>query len=845
MTVLDPTLRDLTGCGCCAGTGATTPATVFNRPGLSAVAYRSGSWPEFKATLLAALAGTEHPALAGLTTRQDDDFVIALLDSVATVADVLTFYQERIANESYLRTATERRSILELARLIGYQLKAGAAASTHVAFTVDDAPGAPDRATLGVGVKVQSIPGQDEKAQTFETIETIEARLAWNTLRPRLTMPQTLGMSEVDVWLAGTDTGLRRGDRILLVGPEREQIVGDERWDLRRVMDLAIDFDNKRTHVVLAPPLGSTSPFSRPSASPKVYALRTRAAVFGASAPEWRAMSLDFKLNYTGVITGPLSDEQKAEWPGFTIFSPESAHDGEEATIDLDGLYAGVLPNSWLVLMLPTYVELYRVQASAEAARSGFAITAKTTRVTLSGENFDKFEHSVRSTAVFAQSEELPRAEAPITPAVTGIVSALSLDRTVPPLPAGRTVLFSGVDASTGQPTTETVTIDRVEQAAGVSRLVFTTALAHSYVLPSLTIYGNVAAATHGETVAEVLGGGDSSRPYQQFTLKQQPVTFVRDAAAASGVRSTLAIRVNDLLWHEASSFFGRGPDERIFVTSRDDAGRTVVKFGDGIHGARLPTGQENVRAVYRTGLGVAANLRAGQLSNLLTRPLGLKGAVNPDAAVGGDDAEPRDGARVNAPLTVLTLDRVVSLRDYEDFARAYAGIGKALATWSWDGERRGVFVTVAGPGGTVVAPDVVELLLGAIRHAGDPFVPLRVGSFRPARFRTTFKVKVDPDFPTPAVHAGIATALRGAFGFDARAFGQAVALSEVMATIQSVAGVVAVDVDTLARTDGAGGSGLVRPLPAALPQATSLSGTLAAELLTIADDPIVPGEMS
>jgi predicted phage baseplate assembly protein len=232
-------------------------------------------------------------------------------------------------------------------------------------------------------------------------------------------------------------------------------------------------------------------------------------------------------------------------------------------------------------------------------------------------------------------------------------------------------------------------------------------------------------------------------------------------------------------------------------------------------------------------------------LSNLLTRPLGLKSVANPAPAVGGDDAEPRDGARVNAPLTVLTLDRVVSLRDYEDFARAYAGIGKALATWSWDGERRGVFVTVAGPAGTPVAPDVVELLLGAIRKAGDPFVPLRVASFRPARFRTTFKVKVDPDHLDSAVSAAIDAALRRGFGFDARRFGQSVALSDVMAAIQNVDGVVAVDVDTLARTDGVGGSGLVRPLPSALPQATSLAGTLAAELLTIADDPIVPGKMS
>ena len=46
---------------------------------------------------------------ARLRTRDDDDFTIALLDAWATVADVLTFYQERIANESYLRTATERR----------------------------------------------------------------------------------------------------------------------------------------------------------------------------------------------------------------------------------------------------------------------------------------------------------------------------------------------------------------------------------------------------------------------------------------------------------------------------------------------------------------------------------------------------------------------------------------------------------------------------------------------------------------------------------------------------------------------------------------------------------------
>src|SRR6266850_2998113 len=118
----------LNDCGCCAGVTADTPVRVANRPGLSAIAYRVGTQAQFRETLQARLSGSQEPALSGLTTRAVDDFSIALLDSWATVADVLTFYQERIANETYLRTATERLSVLELARLINYQLRPGIAA---------------------------------------------------------------------------------------------------------------------------------------------------------------------------------------------------------------------------------------------------------------------------------------------------------------------------------------------------------------------------------------------------------------------------------------------------------------------------------------------------------------------------------------------------------------------------------------------------------------------------------------------------------------------------------------------------------------------------------------------
>ena len=64
-----------------------------------------------------------------------------------------------------------------------------------------------------------------------------------------------------------------------------------------------------------------------------------------------------------------------------------------------------------------------------------------------------------------------------------------------------------------------------------------------------------------------------------------------------------------------------------------------------------------------------AGNLRAGQLTLPLDRPLGLRETTNPLPATGGDDAEAAEDARRNAPIYTLTLGRVVSITDYRDFA--------------------------------------------------------------------------------------------------------------------------------------------------------------------------------
>jgi len=207
---------DLDTCGCCQGTEPLTPAPVENRPGLAEIAYRVGTHGSFKETMRAALS--RQPALRDLATRDDDDPALALIDGWATLLDVLTFYQERIANEGYLRTATERRSVLELARAIGYELNPGVAASTYLAFTLETATGAPPSAVIAAGAKAQSIPRQDEKPQVFETVETIEARPAWNALAALTRALRPLAAGDSDLYLLGTATQLKTGDPLPFVG---------------------------------------------------------------------------------------------------------------------------------------------------------------------------------------------------------------------------------------------------------------------------------------------------------------------------------------------------------------------------------------------------------------------------------------------------------------------------------------------------------------------------------------------------------------------------------------------------------------------------------------------------
>jgi predicted phage baseplate assembly protein len=312
-------------------------------------------------------------------------------------------------------------------------------------------------------------------------------------------------------------------------------------------------------------------------------------------------------------------------------------------------------------------------------------------------------------------------------------------------------------------------------------------------------VYGNVALASHGESVSQILGVGDAGRAFQRFELKQLPLTY-RAAANEIGAASQLTLRVGDIAWSERSTMYGTAPAEHAFTVETDERGRTFVVFGDGVRGARLPSGVNNVRATYRKGLGVDGNVASEKLTQLMSRPLGLKSVANPLAAQGGADPETADVARASIPLTTRTLGRAVSLLDYEDFARAFSGITKAQAQTLSLPAGPAVAITIAGPEHAQLTPasPVWINLLDALQKGGDPHVTVVLLAYQASTFRLGIRVKCDPAYESQVVLGAVDAALRAHYGFAPRALGQPVQQSEVIAVAQAVPGVIAIEVTRL-----------------------------------------------
>ncbi len=920
-------------CGCCEG--QKKPAPVYNEPGLPALRYRVGTYSTFFQRMLRALSLTspdpqapnEKRPLAALSTRSTDDPTIGLIDAVSCVADVLTFYQERIANEGFLRTATERRSVLEMANSIGYQLAPGVAAGVYLSFTVENAAGAPSACFLAAGTQVQSVPAQDESPQVFETSADFRAQAAWNALRPRLTHPARLAIyveetspeslslvllaptgllsgegriTEVDgeelyrldsretpaegidaqridhIYVREDTAPSSKGELLLFVGKYRDSM----KTLVMRVSEITAEPDHKRvkvglehledpgkntdsTNVIGVTTRANAAAYAKPgvkisifstsevssnitqkkwqerdlqaylaiqrwsaseltktintkssgsiplSDDPGAFAFRERLGFFGHNAPKWASLPNDTNTNGDPYPKGwDPGDTNNVETLPRTIWqnSQGASLQGLTPLIHayLERNVTSLTRDSWVLVTYPEEKpKAYRVLESWDVSRADYGLSGRAMGLRLSDQDNEEIDSdnephfSFRATTAHAASRRLSFVDLPIATPVEN-TNRIELDQMVLGLFVGQAVALTGERSdATGVIASEIAILSAIEHSDGRTTLVLTEDLRYSYVRDKLRINANTVPATHGETVNELLGSGDAAAANQCFTLKKSPLTYV-SAPTVSGTKSSLEVRVNGVLWAEVPSLYGKGPTAEVFIVRIDDNAVARVQFGDGIQGARLPTGSANVAATYRSGIGPGGEVAAGSLTILRMIPLGLRGVTNLLKAGGSEGPESLSNARVNAPLTVLTFDRVVSLADFENYARRYPGIGKARADVLWAGGGNLIHITVASATGGAIDQTLRDSLIASIRGVSDFSQRFEVTTFAQRYFGCEANLVIDPRYVSESVVERATAHLQESFAFENRAFAQSVTGAEVIKLIHEVEGVLAVDLNAL-----------------------------------------------
>jgi hypothetical protein len=570
-----------------------------------------------------------------------------------------------------------------------------------------------------------------------------------------------------------------------------------------------------------------------PSGQVLVAAARVKAALFpgtypgeAKSVPDGHGTTTEFTLPNINTAWGALVSGTPA------TINPLS-------TIALDAVYDKIAAGSWVAIDRPvldrdphvtfhkvTGIHTVSMSTGTVSMSTGVSVstggyTARVTQLTLDppwlqdlSSNPPQLQSDLGSsdflhgTVVYAQTEPLDLAEEPLDRDVAG--NEIELDGLYDGLEPGRWIIVQGertdiIPDVAGVTASELVMVAAVEQRlldpklpgdTVHTRLKLANKLAYAYDASTVKIFGNVVKATHGQTVAEVLGNGDATRALQKFALHQSPLTYV-SAATPEGAQGALAVRVNDVQWHEQDALAGPGPADRGYITESDDADQISVIFGNGKYGARLPTGAANVKSAYRYGIGKPGNVKAAQISQLATRPLGVTDVINPLRSSGGADRDSRDQARRNIPIAVMALDRLVSVKDYADFARTYAGIGKASAVRLSDGRRQVVHVTIAGVDDVPIdtSSDLFGNLVQSLQKYGDPFLPVEVTVRRVRLIVMAATVRLLPDYAWEQVAPKLRAAILTLFSFDARALAQPAFLSEAIAVAQQVEGVAWVDV--------------------------------------------------
>jgi hypothetical protein len=708
--------------------------------GLDSLPRQLRAFPEVRRSLLAGIVG--KAALANWNARGQRDLGLMWLEMWAYVGDVLGFYDERIANETYVRTAVRRPSLRRIVELLGYVPAPGVAGTVALATLAEGRR----MVSLSAGAGFRSNAFGNEPPQVFESdaAEVVEPLANQWEIGPT---PRSL-LNET-----------------LPAGPTTRLIFSPAGFGLAKDRLVLISFRSD-------PP----APGAAPGKAAQVVDVRP---FEGEDGNTYIEVTLRQSVS---IPSDTLPSDVIVSTP--TIIARVTKGNPANGDFQIENLVGGVTR----VHLDARYAQL-RQSDSMIVQRSGVSTLAAATVTGISEAAVEVFPGNSDVLTNVTRADFLPQLSSTDFPdqlsfhfafVDAGQVTLVNkVDLTPADLRTPGGVPITGVvetppNAVGGELEQDFLIQDKDKKGALVhAKMTFDQGNATFQLLTELdllpfdsfktpiTVYGNVVEASRGETVTnEVLGNGDPRLLHQQFKLRKKPLTYLAAPGTETGVKSTLVVRVAGVAWTEVKSFFGRGPEDQVYIVRTNDAQETVITFGDGVRGARLPSGVKNVTASYRFGAGRAAP-PADSITQLKGQVRDIRSVVSPIAALPGRDPDSPAELRTAAPQSALLFGRLVSVQDFEVMANRYPGVTKAVAEFAWfpDQLQAGVAVHVIADKET----DIPALKVGlkeALRAQADPTLPVSVIIAQPLPAGLVLNVEVDRRFELAKVAEAVRVVL-------------------------------------------------------------------------------------
>jgi len=670
-------------------------------PGLEDLPRQYMTFNDYRGAMLTDIAS--QPALNGWSGEVEHDLGVMLFDMWSYVLDVTQFYDEKIAEESYIRTAKRAVSTNRIVELLGYKRKPALSAKVNLSVEIDGH----DKVTLSSGVRFRSEAFDDQPPQVFELISDAEVSPQFNKWQ-LVDIPDSKFPGRILVKPKGS--GVPRSGILTIVDSSEEEVWGGY---IDSIEAYTAADSTKYQEVTLVPDISSSL------IDKDVSNLRMSLMGLTAHQSPYNDSISGYKIYLDGVYPQLIKDQP--------------------AVFEINGQLYPFLISSVTKVNVATGIDDIEVPVT----QIGFPSSLYSEVNNATGLRLHFNPISVGKLTGLNKSRlklsDLEPGASLKKPAIEMVDSSLSAQ-----------FMLIG-QSKLGKELSGTVSRDDFNNyhfSAGMD----TTDFEHPLKVP-VSLRGNIITVYRGESVKqEVLGSTDSGTASNRFKFKKQPLSWIEDSTNELGARPLLDLYVNGVLWKRVDSLFTAKPNDRVYIIETDENGDSWIRFGDGIRGERPASGVNNIVADYYYGAG-ESKPPAGSIHSIAKGAKGLKAVYGATRAKGGRDIESPESIKAHASSSVLTLGRAVSIQDFDALTKSYTGVLGVSSGWAWDPSKQRAVVKIW----IIDEGDIdYQTLQNWLRSMSAPNTPIVVAAATPLVRDLTINISYSSKVPKETTHQAI-----------------------------------------------------------------------------------------